>query len=368
MSVVEEFNYVDSTKSDNFEKEDKVDLKDEENIDKMEENSSSDDENDSLADSPVDGIERYKLDFQNVIEGVFGKKSLEGANHVEFVEEVKSLMSNVEYDHDEQIYTHVICNQFAKTVGIKNGRKWEKLDNMWDLYKSGKLRRFKCRWRNYKKSKYNFKKTKIVHTSSEEEEEEEEEKGFYAFQILEKHKLLHFSKLESILDKKASSSGEHSKSIKRKGMHIFENEDLLESFLPEASLEFLKSNSSLSEISKKKSFENVPQEITSYGQYGKKEEDDETEDRVRWIDDVFEDELEFNIEGHPNCERILLKLEAQNSNRAVKQIAMKCGSLFIQRYKRQPLEKDEEGRNIYRNCHLAAMKDIYNKVKAQYIK
>ena len=34
--------------------------------------SSSDDDDDSLADSPVDGIERYKLDFQNVIEGVFG--------------------------------------------------------------------------------------------------------------------------------------------------------------------------------------------------------------------------------------------------------------------------------------------------------
>lgn len=367
MSIVEEFNYVDSTKSEKIEKEIEVDVKKRKLSDEMEISSSDDDDNESLADSPVDGIERYKLDFQNVIEGVFGEKSSQGSNHTEFVEQVKTLISTVEFDHVEQIYTHVICNQYAKAVGIKNGKAWEKLDNMWELYKSGKLLRFKYRWRKLKKSKYNFKKTKIVDTSSEEEEEEDE-KGFYAFQILEKHKLLHFSNLESILDKKASSSGEHTKSIKRKGMHIFQNEDLLESFLPEASLEFLKSNSTLCEISKNKSFENVPQEITSYTKYGEKEEGDQSEDRVRWIDDVFEDDLEFNIEGHPNCERILLKLEAQNSNRAVKQIAMKCGSLFIQRYKRQPLEKDEEGRNIYRNCHLSAMKDIYNKVKSQYIK
>ena len=367
MSIVEEFNYVDSTKSDKIENEIEVTEKKRKISDDME-ISSSDDDDDSLADSPVDGIERYKLDFQNVIEGVFGEKSSEGSNHIEFVEEVKSLISTVEYDNEEQIYTHVICNQYAKARGVKNGNSWEKLDNMWELYKSGKLTRFKYRCRKYKKSKYNFQKTKVVLTDEEEEEEEEEEKGFYAFQILEKHKLSHFTGLESILDTKASISEKAVKSVKRIGMHLFEKEDLLESFLAESALEFLKTNKSFHVVSKKKSFENVPQEITSYCEYGGKQEGDQPEDRVRWIDDVFEDDLEFNIEGHPNCERILLKLEAQNSNRAVKQIAMKCGSLFIQRYKRQPLEKDEEGRNIYRNCHLAAMKDIYNKVKSQYIK
>ena len=362
MSIVEGFNYVDSTKQNKTEeKEMETDIKKEDIVD-----SASEDDNDSLADSPMDGIERYKIDYNNVIEGVFGKKSTEGADHAEFISKVKAISAEIKVDEVEQIYTHVICNQYAKVKGIKCGNEWEKLDSMWDLYKSGKLPRLKKRLREPKKSNYNFKKSKVIDT---DDEDEDTEKGFYVYQTLEKHNLSHLSKLEFILDRKASGSSKSAiKSIKRLGMHVFQDEDLIESFLPDAALEFLKKHKSLTLVTKKS--DDFPQEVTSYGEYGQTVagEEEEVEDRVRWIDDVFEEELEFNIEGHPNSDRILLKLEAQNANRAVKQIAMKCGSLFIQRYKRQPLEKDEEGRNIYKNCHLAAMKDIYNKVKAQYVK
>ena len=362
MSFANDFNYVDPTKG--IVKEEKTMKK------KIQLDSESDEEfqdDDSLADNPMAGKERYLLDFKNVVEGVFGTKSTDGSDHDGFISEVNRINKEVEVDEPEQVFTHVICNQYAKAKGIQTGDDWEKLDSMWDLYKTGKLPRLKEKKRKReKKSKYNFKKSKVVLSESEEDEVEEiVETGFYAFETLGKHQLSHLKRLESILDEMANKRDPGIKSEKRVGMHVFQDENVLRKALPDASLEFLKTNKGVMTTDfKKKPVEDFPQE-SSYGDaYG----DEEEEDRVRWIDDVFEDDLEFQIEGHPNTERILLKLEAPNSGRAVKQIAMKCGSLFVQRYKRQPLEKDEESRNIYKNCHLEAMKDIYKKVKNQYVK
>ena len=330
---------------------------------------------DSFADCPLKGREKYRKEYNDIIEGVFTELDADGHDWQVFVTEANSLLPtitnewpvNEDMTNKSRVFMHVICNQYANHNKLKDGSDWEGLDALVDLYKKGFLPYFgnKKRKRKSTKNKYNFKKSKVV-VDSEEEEEEEQEEGVYTTDTAKKHGLDKTPGFVKFFDNVAfakAAPGTVQESKKYPGLHVFGSDMHLEQALPFAALEYLKKKKDMTQRVKVEPDSATPEE-NGYGLYG---DDQQDEDRVRWIDDIFEWDLEDQINEHKNKEKILVKLEAQNASRAVREIAFKCGSTFATNFRRQPLEKDEQGRNIYQNKHKAAMETIYKRVKGRFI-
>jgi hypothetical protein len=81
------------------------------------------------------------------------------------------------------------------------------------------------------------------------------------------------------------------------------------------------------------------------------------EERVRWIVDVLAPmNIEAAIEGHRDRAKILSSLRVSSVDDAVREIAMKCGSTFVNVHRRP--QKNEEGQRVYTRAMLPEMHKI----------
>lgn len=132
-------------------------------------------------DSPLKYSKSYNLACEKMFSVNLGKveegQAPPGLDHASFVGNVKILRGKMKdycKDDDPAIYTHVICNQYARGAMMTKA-VWEKHKQLRDYYENGKLPRYKGKYVKKKRSSMISMLDEI--SSSEDEESVQEVKG-----------------------------------------------------------------------------------------------------------------------------------------------------------------------------------------------
>lgn len=308
---------------------------------KVESSSDESSDDDSLADSPMDGLERYNQDFKEIIDNVFGERSMNGANHGEFKEQVLRLQPEIP---DMVKYVHVVCNQYARAMRLNSGSKWEKTKQMKEFYNSGALPKLKKR-----SSRPSYKL---------DFEGDEEEEQFLASACLVQQGLQKFSGFAAVLDQVAlSRESGAAESKQQKGMHVFSSMELLLKSLPRAALQYMQANrEGFPPLPSSFETENLP---------------DAPPERLRWLKHIInKEEIISLIAQHPRSDDILQKLRATSIDDSGYKLARECGLLFQNMYPSQVKRQEvEPGRSeyVYTSIHREKMIKVRDIIVSRFI-
>lgn len=271
-----------------------------------EDDTSSSSDSEASSDSVPEQLRNatcYAADFKQITERVFGAASDRGADHEEFKTRVRALQG-LDIDIYDKFF-HVIANQHAAAVGLRNGKKWERMAALKAHYKSGTLPKFKAS----KRPRYCF--------DGAGSDSEPEEQGCTARAFLTQHHgafLTAFSGFERVLEEMAVEREPGARASRKSGERLFADPESLRGSMHAACFAYMTANCS--------GFPPIP-----HG--GSVEAADDELVELRWTRDIL-DVAKINemIQNNPAASEIMQRLRAADFEECGMKVALECGKRF----------------------------------------
>jgi hypothetical protein len=358
--------------------------------------SDSDESTDSMASCPLAGPTRYRKSFKSIVRGVFKVHSSElGLDHADFKRRVAELRGGArskEVDEEAQ-FLHVICNQYAGAAALESGDVWEKWADMCEFYETGALPRYVSSGPRRKKGKWNFD----LAIAEAEREQPYRTRDFLDAHGLGAHDELH-ERMEAAVMVWARKEGRAEPPLISSHGRVFEehafdraDEKHMEALLPAVMKEQLRADAvrrvkppptgARQQPAPLRAPAGVPAGVpaavgaAAAQRFAPSPEDLEEgldpDEQVSWNMGVLEKMGVYQlVMDHPAQQQILANLNRSLTvEDGVKQIAMKCGSLYMRKphvFTPQP-QMNEEKRRVYKRSMLPSMFRCANEVLEAYV-